>query len=136
MIWGVINGMKVTVCITGLLHYSSFEQDELAGSAQQIERYLVGRGGGKRHTIAGAPPQQPGPDSPRRRRTGLMTVMEKPPNIPPDLVQVSQYWLLIGLLWKQETAGLVLKEVNKLKLKLILITKVISSFILFSPVKR
>lgn len=73
----------------GLLNYSSLDQEELlvsgggGPSPAQIERYLGGRGGGKRHTIAG-PPQ---PDSPRRRRTGLMTVMEKPPNIPPDLVQ-------------------------------------------------
>jgi hypothetical protein len=76
--------------VSGLLHYTSYEPDELgSSSAQQIERYLVGRGGGKRHTIAGAPQPGAGPDSPRRRRTGLMTVMEKSPDIPPDILQVS-----------------------------------------------
>ncbi len=85
--------------LPGLLNYSSLDQEDLAASSSgggggggpspaQIERYLGGRGGGKRHTIAG-PPQ---PDSPRRRRTGLMTVMEKPPNIPADLVQVCLRW--------------------------------------------
>ena len=75
---------------------SSLDQEELAinssssgvPSPAQIERYLGGRGGGKRHTIAGPSPPALQPDSPRRRRTGLMTVMEKPPDIPPDLVQV------------------------------------------------
>lgn len=67
-----------------LLNYSSVDYDE----SIQIERYLGGRGGGKRHTIAssgGISPQLP--DSPRRRRTGLMTVMEKPPQIAPALLQ-------------------------------------------------
>ncbi len=85
--------------LLGLLNYTSFDPEELVGSGPspaQIERYLGGRGGGKRHTIAGAPQ----PDSPRRRRTGLMTVMEKPPNIPPDLIQVCWLLILSPCLWE------------------------------------
>jgi hypothetical protein len=43
-----------------------------------VEQYLRSRGQMKRHTI---------PESPRKRRTGLHTVMEKPPDINPELVQ-------------------------------------------------
>ena len=42
----------------------------------QVEQYLRSRGHSKRHTI---------PESPRKRRTGLHTVMEKPPDINPEL---------------------------------------------------
>ena len=43
----------------------------------QVEQYLRSRGQSKRHTI---------PESPRKRRTGLHTVMEKPPDINPELI--------------------------------------------------
>jgi len=67
-----------------LLNYASADCDE----STQIERYLGGRGGGKRHPLAGGSGGiSPLPDSPRRRRTGLMTVMEKPPQIAPALLQ-------------------------------------------------
>lgn len=45
---------------------------------QMVEQYLKSRGQMKRHTI---------PESPRKRRTGLHTVMEKPPVINPELVE-------------------------------------------------
>jgi len=70
-----------------ILNYSPASVDY--DDSTQIEQYLGGRGSGKRHTIAGGsglvPPSLP--DSPRRRRTGLMTVMEKPPEIAPALLQ-------------------------------------------------
>lgn len=50
-----------------------------------VEQYLSQ---GKRHTIASTTPSSVMlPDSPRKRRTGLHTVMEKPPEIHPELVQ-------------------------------------------------
>ena len=60
-----------------ILNYSTADNDD----SSMLERYLVGRGSGKRHTIAGGGISSVLPDSPRRRRTGLMTVMEKPPKI-------------------------------------------------------
>jgi len=64
------------------------EGSEECGSPNpaQVEMYMGGRGSVKRHTIAGAAAAQQVPDSPRKRRTGLMTVMEKPPEIPAELV--------------------------------------------------
>lgn len=43
-----------------------------------VDQYLRSRGQKQRHTI---------PESPKKRRTGLHTVMEKPPDINPELVQ-------------------------------------------------
>lgn len=45
---------------------------------QLVDQYLKSRGQVKRHTI---------PELPRKRRTGLHTVMEKPPTITPELVE-------------------------------------------------
>ncbi len=61
-----------------------------------MEQYLGGRGCGKRHSIASSSSLGAGssnsplgqlPDSPRRRRTGLITVMETAPEISPALRQ-------------------------------------------------
>lgn len=45
-----------------------------------VKRHPVGHGGGQGGSTSHSP------DSPRKRRTGLMTVMEKPPEIPHDVV--------------------------------------------------
>jgi len=68
------------------LEPSSFDTRSEGGGASRaespnhhmVEEYLKSRGQTKCHTI---------PESPRKRRTGLHTVMEKPPTINPDLVE-------------------------------------------------
>ncbi|XP_055532040.1 uncharacterized protein LOC129722550 isoform X1 [Wyeomyia smithii] len=76
-------------------------------SSDEIQRYMHGRGCSKRHTVGctddlsgsnGAPMEPPQAHSPapttagtsgggRTRRTGLLTVMERPPVISPDLIR-------------------------------------------------
>jgi hypothetical protein len=70
----------------GQLEPPSFDTRSEGGGASRaespnhhmVEQYLKSRGQTKRHTI---------PESPRKRRTGLHTVMEKPPTINPELVE-------------------------------------------------
>ncbi|XP_063923599.1 serine/threonine-protein kinase SIK3 homolog isoform X3 [Zophobas morio] len=60
--------------------------DELAA----VARYMQGRGNAKRHTMANPEEvhslQSAGGSGVRTRRTGLLTVMERPPVIPPEVV--------------------------------------------------
>ena len=74
-----------------LQNFLSVEEDSTL-----MEQYLGGRGCGKRHSIASSSSLGAGssnsplgqlPDSPRRRRTGLITVMETAPEISPALRQ-------------------------------------------------
>ena len=75
-----------------LQNFLSVEED----SSLSIEQYLGDRGINKRHSITSSsslgggssnPPLGQLPDSPRRRRTGLITVMETAPEISPALRQ-------------------------------------------------
>ncbi|XP_044763367.1 serine/threonine-protein kinase SIK3-like isoform X2 [Coccinella septempunctata] len=50
-----------------------------------VARYMQGRGNTKRHTMAN-PEDVQASSGGRTRRTGLLTVMERPPVIPPELV--------------------------------------------------
>lgn len=68
-----------------LQNFLSVEEDSAL-----MEQYLGGRGSGKRHSIASSSGPNTSsasqlPDSPRRRRTGLITVMETAPEISPAL---------------------------------------------------
>ncbi|EFA05002.2 hypothetical protein TcasGA2_TC015081 [Tribolium castaneum] len=59
-------------------------------SAHEQVRYMQGRGNSKRHTMANPEDvhtlQSGGGSGGRTRRTGLLTVMERPPVIPPEVV--------------------------------------------------
>uniref|UniRef100_A0A0A9Y3Q2 non-specific serine/threonine protein kinase n=1 Tax=Lygus hesperus TaxID=30085 RepID=A0A0A9Y3Q2_LYGHE len=63
--------------------------DELSPDVYAVSRYMEGRGGNKRHTVATGPEdshrlQQA--SQPRTRRSGLPTVTERPPVISPELM--------------------------------------------------
>ncbi|CAB0013878.1 unnamed protein product, partial [Nesidiocoris tenuis] len=63
--------------------------DELSPDVYAVTRYMEGRGGNKRHTVATGPDdthrlQQA--NQTRSRRTGLPTVTERPPVISPELM--------------------------------------------------
>jgi hypothetical protein len=72
--------------VTQPLEHSQPALDELAA----VARYMQGRGNAKRHTMANPEDvhslQSGGASGGRTRRTGLLTVMERPPVIPPEVV--------------------------------------------------
>ncbi|XP_044260514.1 serine/threonine-protein kinase SIK3 isoform X2 [Tribolium madens] len=72
--------------VTQPLEHSQPALDELAA----VARYMQGRGNSKRHTMANPEDvhslQSGSSSGGRTRRTGLLTVMERPPVIPPEVV--------------------------------------------------
>ena len=66
--------------------YNLSEVSMISYDPETSVQYLSRDTSTKRHTGGHGGPTSHSPDSPRKRRTGLMTVMEKPPEIPHDVV--------------------------------------------------